>query len=144
MTEVTGSNTDQDISASQSAGEEPGRAAPNSQILIWDAKWRRALGELKNKYRGGPNAAFTVAQMAGDPPDDDPARQARLIPQKVLTDIKDAAQKAIVQIPPAGIPESIYTEIKQGPSESFTSFIDHLTQVVDRQVSDDGVKPHLF
>ncbi|RMC14055.1 hypothetical protein DUI87_09142 [Hirundo rustica rustica] len=64
--------------------------------------------------------------------------------QEVLTDIKNAAQKAMVQIPPTGVTENIYTDIKQGPSESFTSFIDRLTQAVDRQISDDGVKPYLL
>lgn len=62
----------------------------------------------------------------------------------MLTDIKEAARKAIVQIPPAGIPESIYTEVKQSPSESFSSFIDRLTQAIDRQVNDEGAKPHLL
>ncbi|RMC21995.1 hypothetical protein DUI87_02866 [Hirundo rustica rustica] len=60
------------------------------------------------------------------------------------TDIKNAARKAIVQIPLTGVTESSYTDIKQGPSESFTSFINRLTQAVDRQVSDEGVKPHLI
>ncbi|RMC21925.1 hypothetical protein DUI87_02796 [Hirundo rustica rustica] len=116
----------------------------DSQFIIWEAKWRRALNELRDKYQGGANAGFTVAQLAGDPPLDNPARQARLFPREVLTDIKNAARKAMVQIPPAGVTESSYTDIKQGPSESFTSFIDHLTQAVDRQVSDEGVKPHLI
>ncbi|RMC20308.1 hypothetical protein DUI87_01155 [Hirundo rustica rustica] len=116
----------------------------NSQFIIWEAKWRRALNDLRDKYQGGANAGFTVAQLAGDPPLDNPARQARLFPREVLTDIKNAAQKAMVQIPPTGVTENIYTDINQGPSESFTSFIDRLTQAVDRQISDDGVKPHLL
>ncbi|RMB92679.1 hypothetical protein DUI87_30988 [Hirundo rustica rustica] len=116
----------------------------DSQFIIWDAKWRRALNELRDKYQGGTNAGFTIAQLASDPPLDNPARQARLFPREVLTDIKNAVQKAMVQIPPAGVPENIYTDIKQGPSESSTSLIDHLTQAVDRQISDDGVKPHLL
>ncbi|RMC19930.1 hypothetical protein DUI87_03497 [Hirundo rustica rustica] len=116
----------------------------NSQFIIWEAKWRRALDELRNKYQGGTNASFTLAQLAGDPPLDNPARQARLFPREVLTDIKNAAQKAMVQIPPTGVTENIYTDIKQGPSESFTSFIDRRMQAVDRQISDDGVKPHLL
>ncbi|RMB89645.1 hypothetical protein DUI87_33968 [Hirundo rustica rustica] len=116
----------------------------NSQFIIWEAKWRRALNELRDKYQGGANAGITVAQLAGDPPLDDPARQARLLPREVLTDIKNAARKAMVQIPLTGVTESSYTDIKQGPSESFTSFVDRLMQAVDRQVSDDGVKPHLI
>ncbi|RMB96973.1 hypothetical protein DUI87_26553 [Hirundo rustica rustica] len=100
----------------------------NSQFIIWEAKWRRALNELRDKYQGGANAGITVA----------------LLPREVLTDIKNAARKAMVQIPLTGVTESSYTDIKQGPSESFTSFVDRLMQAVDRQVSDDGVKPHLI
>ncbi|RMB89295.1 hypothetical protein DUI87_34276 [Hirundo rustica rustica] len=116
----------------------------DSQFIIWEAKWRRALNELRDKYQGGANAGFTVAQLAGDPPLDNPARQARLFLWEVLTDIKNAARKAMVQIPPTGVTESSYTDIKQGSSESFTSFMDRLMQAVDRQVSDEGVKPHLI
>ncbi|RMC19813.1 hypothetical protein DUI87_03378 [Hirundo rustica rustica] len=116
----------------------------DSQFIIWEAKWRRALNELRDKYQGGANAGFTIAQLAGDPPLDNPAHQARLFPREVLADIKNAARKAMVQIPPTGVTESSYTDIKQGPSESFTSFIDRLTQAVDRQVSDEGVKPHFI
>ncbi|RMB89730.1 hypothetical protein DUI87_33927 [Hirundo rustica rustica] len=115
----------------------------DSQFIIWVAKWRKAL-ELRNKYQGGTNAGFTVAQLAGDPPLDNPAHQARLFPQEVLTDIKNAARKEMVQIPPTGVTENLYSDIKQGPSESFTSFIDRLMQAVDRQINDDGVKPHLL
>ncbi|RMC02957.1 hypothetical protein DUI87_20150 [Hirundo rustica rustica] len=116
----------------------------DSQRLTWEAKWRRALGELRNRYQGGPHAAFTVPQLAGDPPYDRPEDQAEHLPQDVLADIKKAARKAILQIPPAGTPEGIYTKIKQGLSEPFTSFLDRLTQAVDRQVSDEAAKPHLL
>lgn len=43
-----------------------------------------------------------------------------------------------------GAPEGVYTELKQGLSKPFTSFIDHLTQAVDRQVSDEAAKPLLL
>ncbi|RMB88227.1 hypothetical protein DUI87_35407 [Hirundo rustica rustica] len=116
----------------------------DSQFIIWEAKWRKALNELRVKYQGGANAGFTIAQLAGDPPLDSPAHQAGVFPRGVLTDIKNAARKAMVQIPPAGVTESSFTDIKQGPSESFTSFVNRLTQAVDRQVTDEGVKSHLI
>ncbi|RMC19650.1 hypothetical protein DUI87_03211 [Hirundo rustica rustica] len=116
----------------------------DSQFIIWEAKWRKALNELRVKYQGGANAGFTVGQLTGDPPLDSPARQARVFPREVLADIKNAARKAMVQIPPAGVTESSFTDIKQGPSESFTSFINRLTQAVERQVTDEGVKSHLI
>lgn len=50
-----------------------------------------SLEALRKKYQGGPNAALTVVQMTGNPPDNDPAHQARILPRDVLTDNKDAA-----------------------------------------------------
>ncbi|RMB92781.1 hypothetical protein DUI87_30831 [Hirundo rustica rustica] len=73
----------------------------DSQLIIWEAKWRKILNDYRIKYRGGANAGFSVAQLAGDPPLDSPTHQARLFPRDVLTDIKNAARKAMVQIPPA-------------------------------------------
>ncbi|RMC00736.1 hypothetical protein DUI87_22419 [Hirundo rustica rustica] len=116
----------------------------NSQFILWEAKWRKILNDYRIKYQGGANAGFTVAKLAGDPPLDSAARQARFFPRDVLTDIKDAARKAMMQIPPTGVTESIFTEVKQGPSEPFASFVDRLTQAVDRQVTDEAVKPHLI
>ncbi|KAF4790710.1 endogenous retrovirus group K member 5 Gag polyprotein-like protein [Turdus rufiventris] len=113
------------------------------QALVWDSRWRRALGELRTRYQGGPNAALTMAQLAGDPPEDNPVQQARL-PREVLNDIKEAARKAILQIAPVGIQDSIYTDIRQGAPEPFSSFTDRLTQAVDRQVTDEAAKPHLL
>ncbi|RMB89389.1 hypothetical protein DUI87_34216 [Hirundo rustica rustica] len=116
----------------------------DSQFILWEAKWRKILNDYRIKYQGGANAGFTVAQMASDPPLDSAVRQASFLPRDVLTDIKDAARKAMVQIPPAGVTESLFTDVKQGPSEPFASFIDRLTQAVDRQVIDEGVKSHII
>lgn len=52
----------------------------DTQNLLWDTRWRRALGELRDRYQGGPNANLTVARLAGDPPDDNPLQQAAKLP----------------------------------------------------------------
>ncbi|RMC04187.1 hypothetical protein DUI87_19006 [Hirundo rustica rustica] len=57
---------------------------------------------------------------------------------------QNAARKAMVQIPPARAKQSIFTDVKQGPSESFTSSVDRLTQAVDSEVTDEAVKSHLI
>lgn len=88
-------------------------------------------------------SALTFAEIAGDAPHDKPEDQADL-PREVIADIKEAAWKAILQVQPAGVPEGIYTEVKQGASEPFTSFIDRLTQAVERQCSDELAHPHLL
>lgn len=74
----------------------------DTQAVVWDSRWRGALQELRTKYQGGPNAALSMAQLVGDPPEDNPAQQARLL-QEVLNDIKEATRKAILQIAPAGV-----------------------------------------
>lgn len=93
-------------------------------------------------YAGGPNAALKIAHSAGNTLHDRPEDQAADLPRVVITDIKDAARKAILQIQPAGSPEDIYAEIKQGTLEPYTSFIDCLTQAIERQCSDDVAYPH--
>uniref|UniRef100_A0A8C9UE69 Retroviral nucleocapsid Gag protein p24 C-terminal domain-containing protein n=1 Tax=Serinus canaria TaxID=9135 RepID=A0A8C9UE69_SERCA len=116
---------------------------PELQFQEWDVRWRRALAHLRNRYAGGPHAALTLAQLAGDEPHDSPEDQAAQLPPDVIADIKEAARKAILQIEPAGTPEGFFTEVKQGPTEPFTSFVHRLTQAVDRQESNEDLKPHL-
>lgn len=96
------------------------------QYILWEVKWRRALERLIASYDGGQNAALTLAQLADDPPHNRPKHQATDLPQNVVADIKEAAQKAILQIQPTVSPEGTFTEVKQGASEPFTSFIDQL------------------
>ncbi|KAM7065460.1 endogenous retrovirus group K member 5 Gag polyprotein-like [Acridotheres tristis] len=115
-----------------------------SQYILWDMKWRRLLNKLLETYAGGPNAALTIAHLAGDAPHDRPEDQAAGLPPAVINDIKNAAQKAILQIQPEGSPEGIFTEIRQGTLEPYTSFIDRLTQAIKRQYSNDVAYPHVL
>lgn len=62
----------------------------------------------------------------------------------MLSGIKEAARRAILQIAPAGVQDTIYTDIRQGPTEPFSSFTDRLTQAVVQQVTDKGARPHLI
>lgn len=73
----------------------------NTQNLVWNTRWR-SLADLRLRYQGGPNAKLTVAQLAGDPPDDNPTQQAARLPKQMQNDIKEAARRAILQIAPAG------------------------------------------
>ncbi|TRZ08551.1 hypothetical protein HGM15179_018555 [Zosterops borbonicus] len=79
-----------------------------------------------------------------DPPHDRPEDQAVGLPKDVLTDIKKAARKVIMKIQPAGASEGSYTEVRQGVNEPFTSFIDRLTQAVERQCPNEVAQPHLI
>lgn len=53
-------------------------------------------------------------------------------------------KKAILQIQSTGDAKRIYTKVKQKVSEPFTSFMDHLTQAVEGQCSDEVAHPHLL
>lgn len=75
-------------------------------------------------------------QTAGDEPHDKPEDQSAELPPDVIADIRETAHGAIFQFQPIGTPEGIYTEVKQGLSEPFTSFIDYFMQVVDQQLSE--------
>ncbi|XP_063248066.1 endogenous retrovirus group K member 5 Gag polyprotein-like [Prinia subflava] len=114
------------------------------QYVLWDVKWRSLLNELIEKYAGGPNAALTIIHLAGDPPHEKAEDQAAGLPRAVLTDIKDAAQEALLQVQPIGSPEGIYTKIRQGTSEPFTTFVDRLTQAIERQCKDVLAHPLLL
>lgn len=76
----------------------------DSQYILWDLRWRRLLEKLIESYAGGPNAALTLAHLAGDPPHDRAEDQGDLV-RAVLGDIKDAARKALLQVEPVGSPQ---------------------------------------
>lgn len=82
--------------------------------------------------------------MAGDAPHNKTKNQAVDLPCKVIINVKEAAEKAILEIQPIEVAKSIYTKIKQTVSEPFTSFIDRLTQAVEGQCSDEETHPHLL
>lgn len=46
--------------------------------MLWEIKWSKALTKLIEIYAGGPNAALTMAQTAGDAPHDKPEDQGVL------------------------------------------------------------------
>lgn len=93
---------------------------------------------MVENYAGGANAALTLAQLVGDPPHDRPEDQADLV-RAVLGDIKEAAKKALLQVE-----QGAYMQIKQGPADTFASFIDRLTQALERQWDDDVARPILL
>lgn len=45
-----------------------------------------------------PHAHFTIAQLAGEYPYDKPKDQAVVLPRPVLTNIKNAARKALLTV----------------------------------------------
>lgn len=61
-----------------------------------------------------------------------------------LNDIKNAACKALLLTEPVGTPEGSYTKITQGAVESYSAFINRLTQALERQCEDDVAHPILL
>lgn len=109
----------------------------NSQYLLWELQWKKLLNKLVEKYENTPYENIDIAQLADDPPFHRPENQAVQLPQPVLTDIKDAARKALFSVEPAGTHVNAYTTIRQGELESFGSFLDRLTQAVEKQGPDE-------
>lgn len=80
----------------------------------------------------------TTTQLAGDPPFHRSENQAVELPRPLLTDIKDAARKALFSVEPAGTHVNAYTTISQGETEPYGSFLDILTtQAVEKQCPDE-------
>lgn len=53
----------------------------DSQLMLWDARWRRALLQLKNRYAGGPHAGISLARLARDDLQDKLEDQAAELPE---------------------------------------------------------------
>lgn len=116
----------------------------NSQYILWDLKWRKFLTKLIESYAGGPYATLTLADLAEDPPHNRAEYQAADLPTAVLNAVRDAACKALLLTQPAGTPEESYTQIRQGPAEPYSAFVDRLTQALERQCEDDVAAPILL
>ncbi|TRZ09966.1 hypothetical protein HGM15179_017137 [Zosterops borbonicus] len=58
----------------------------------------------------------------------------------VLDDVKNAARKALIQVPDGNIPVQDFVEVKQGLSEPYMKFIDRLKQAIERQITEDKAK----
>lgn len=95
------------------------------------------------RYENTACADLDVVQLAGDLPHRRPEDQAVDLPRPVLADIKDAARKALFSVEPAGMHINAYTLIRQGETESFGSFLDRLTQAVEKQCQDEQARPYI-
>ncbi|XP_074388702.1 uncharacterized protein LOC141727053 [Zonotrichia albicollis] len=116
----------------------------NSQYLLWELQWKKLLNKLVEGYADTDYADLDVAQLAGDSPYNRPENQAAELPQPVLADIKDAARKALLSLEPVGSHLSSYPLIKQGETESYSSFLDRLTQAVERQCPDEQARSYII
>lgn len=113
----------------------------NWQHILRDFEWRELLSRLIDNYVGGPCAQFTIAQLAGDAPNDKAEDQAAGF---VLTDVKSAARKALRRVEPAGSHGNASFTIVRGETEACGSFSDQLTLAVERQCPDKQAHPHLI
>lgn len=83
-------------------------------------------------------------QPVGEGTQSQPNGQATNIPRLVSDDIKNAARKALMQVPEGSTLALGFTDIRQGPNESYMQFINCLRQALDRQITQERAKDELL
>ncbi|KAM9590948.1 endogenous retrovirus group K member 5 Gag polyprotein-like [Morphnus guianensis] len=118
-----------------------------TQHLLWKVKWAELcdLAALRNLDRpeGDPRYMITTAQMMGTGDFADVNRQARL-PVEALQESASLALKAMLTLPEAGKPQQSFTSIRQGNTEPYMSFIDHLRDAIEKQIDNADAKEALI
>lgn len=94
-----------------------------TEYSLWELGWKQLLTKLLQDYaRGQARAALTMDQLAGEGAFIHPDQQAMNLPRPVLNDIKDTVRKALIQILEANKPQLDFADIRQGPTEPYTTF----------------------
>ncbi|KAM9591474.1 uncharacterized protein ACIBXB_006270 [Morphnus guianensis] len=105
---------------------------------MWRDRWRGLCEEvtIKNLDRpdDDPMKAIGIDHLIGTGKFTDPRLQARF-PIEALRTASVMAFKAMTTLPEEGRNVMSFTQIKQGPQESYMSFIDRLRDAVTKQVS---------
>lgn len=111
-----------------------------TEYKLWEATWKDALKDKLPGLLRKPNTAtdergneITLDHLCGEVQWATPQTQASDIPIPILNIIRDAAEKAFLDIQPSG-PLLPYHMIMQGPSEPFVQFVERLTIAIKQQV----------
>lgn len=104
-----------------------------TQYTLWEWGLKRLLNQLLVDSLGNQAlAALTTDYFASEGAHKQPEDQPANLLRKALDDIKNAARKALMQVPNGNMPTLDFVEIKQGPNEPY---IDHQRQALERQVT---------
>ncbi|RMC04465.1 hypothetical protein DUI87_18909 [Hirundo rustica rustica] len=122
----------------------------STEFQLWEAAWKRLLRDALPGLLIDPETAIdeegnalTLDHLVGEGRWVAPVDQATTIPPKALQVIPDNAITAFFGMAPEG-PIIPYSRIFQEPKESFTSFVERLTQAIELQVPDTAVRPGIL
>ena len=115
-----------------------------SEQLMWQAHWQRLYEVSSNTPRaeGDPLFGITVQQLMGMGPFATPDMQVHLGPDVCLEGMRTARQALEMVMTSALTPS--YMSIKQGREETFASFIDKVTEAINRACIPDWMKAALL
>ncbi|XP_051497692.1 uncharacterized protein LOC127395181 isoform X1 [Apus apus] len=115
-----------------------------SQLMLWQAHWNRLCDRAVNIPRGqqDPLHGVTVEHLMGVGPFATVDMQVQLGPA-VLREPMRLARVAISMVKTAP-PTPSYMSIKQGREESFASFVDRVTDAIDRSDAQEWMKGALL
>ncbi|XP_064260287.1 uncharacterized protein LOC135290292 [Passer domesticus] len=107
----------------------------SAEYALWEMRWKRLLNQLLKDYAGDQTqAALTVDHLAGQGAHADQNNQAENLSQAVLNDIKDAAGKALLQVPNGNKPSLDFADTTEDPTEPCMKFLGRLKLALDQQV----------
>ncbi|RMC21864.1 hypothetical protein DUI87_02735 [Hirundo rustica rustica] len=114
----------------------------STEFKLWVAAWRQQLREALPSLLRDPETAvddngnpLTLEHLMGEGRWADPSNQTSDIPIKALQIAREHAVSAFFGMVPDG-PVVPYYKIMQGAKESFTKFVERLTQAIEVQVTE--------
>lgn len=116
-----------------------------TKYTLWEWGSKCMLNQLIAEYANDEaRVGLTTDHLAREGQHSQPANQAVNIPRQVLDNMKNMAQKALVQDPEGSTPKLDNVKFKQEPGELYMKFTDCLKQVLDKQVQDKRTKDKLL
>ncbi|RMC11182.1 hypothetical protein DUI87_12095 [Hirundo rustica rustica] len=118
----------------------------STEFKLWEAAWRQLLREALPSLLADPETAMdenrnalTLKHLMGEGRWKDPSDQDSGIPIKALTVAREYAVTAFFVMVPDG-PVIPYYKIMQGTKETFTKFVERLTQAIEIQVAEVAIR----
>uniref|UniRef100_A0A8C3DMF3 Retroviral nucleocapsid Gag protein p24 C-terminal domain-containing protein n=1 Tax=Corvus moneduloides TaxID=1196302 RepID=A0A8C3DMF3_CORMO len=117
------------------------------QFTVFETTWRKladktALANLQLSA-ADPRQTAGVDALMGTGPFSDPSLQGNL-PSSILQQAQQVGMAALLKTIELSAPRKRYTEIVQGKSESFLSFVEKVAASLEKQVEDDGLRQLLL